>query len=109
MKIYLFVIAVASSAACNTDVAGPDPTATLRVAKERAARAQIAIMASALEAAKVMGGGEYPASLTGALEQPEPDPWGSAWIYARPGKAGKPYDLYSAGPDKTPNTADDVR
>jgi hypothetical protein len=109
MKSLLTVITVMFAAACNSNVAGADPTAQLRQAKESLAKSQIATMSTALEAFKV-GNSEYPTTLSGALEQPGPDPWGSAWIYVYPAKKGnKPYDLYSAGPDKTPNTADDVR
>jgi general secretion pathway protein G len=36
------------------------------------------------------------------------DPWGSDYIYFCPGrKHPDKYDLYSAGPDRLPNTADD--
>jgi general secretion pathway protein G len=36
------------------------------------------------------------------------DPWGNEYIYLCPGrKHPQSYDLYSAGPDRIPNTADD--
>src|SRR5437764_7295016 len=36
------------------------------------------------------------------------DPWGSVYIYRCPGiKHPDKYDLYSAGPDRQPDTADD--
>jgi general secretion pathway protein G len=36
------------------------------------------------------------------------DPWGSNYIYRNPGmKNSGGYDLYSAGPDRQPDTADD--
>ncbi|HEX8281691.1 MAG TPA: type II secretion system major pseudopilin GspG [Chthoniobacterales bacterium] len=36
------------------------------------------------------------------------DPWGSNYIYAAPGRKNPTgYDLYSAGPDRKPDTADD--
>jgi len=36
------------------------------------------------------------------------DPWGTPYIYYCPGrKNANGYDLYSAGPDRTPDTADD--
>lgn len=31
------------------------------------------------------------------------DPWGAAYVYAVPGPAGKPFALYSLGPDGNPN------
>ncbi len=37
------------------------------------------------------------------------DPWNKAYIYHNPGKRNKNgYDLYSAGPDRQPDTEDDV-
>ncbi len=37
------------------------------------------------------------------------DPWGSVYIYRCPGiKRPDKYDLYSAGPDRQPETPDDV-
>lgn len=36
------------------------------------------------------------------------DPWGSNYIYASPGRKNpNGFDLYSAGPDRKPDTADD--
>jgi hypothetical protein len=36
------------------------------------------------------------------------DPWGSAYVYVCPGKIRPDdYDLFSAGPDRTPDTVDD--
>jgi type II secretion system protein G len=36
------------------------------------------------------------------------DPWGTNYIYFYPGRLRRDrYDLYSAGPDQIPNTADD--
>lgn len=36
------------------------------------------------------------------------DPWGNDYVYLCPGQAyPNGYDLYSAGADRTPNTADD--
>ena len=31
------------------------------------------------------------------------DPWGAPYVYAVPGPAGKPFALYSLGPDANPN------
>ncbi len=37
------------------------------------------------------------------------DPWGEAYQYRYPGtKNATSYDVYSKGPDKTPDTADDI-
>jgi type II secretion system protein G len=37
------------------------------------------------------------------------DPWDHPYIYRSPGVGGKDFDLFSAGPDGRPDTADDVR
>ncbi len=38
------------------------------------------------------------------------DPWGSEYLYRYPGvKNPNKYDIYSAGPDRTPDTADDIQ
>jgi len=36
------------------------------------------------------------------------DPWGNAYQYARPGKNGRPFDVWSLGPDGKDGTEDDV-
>ena len=37
------------------------------------------------------------------------DPWGKEYLYLQPGKHNPTgYDLYSAGPDRIPDTADDI-
>ena len=37
------------------------------------------------------------------------DPWGKEFIYVYPGVHNpKSYDIYSSGPDKLPNTTDDI-
>jgi general secretion pathway protein G len=42
------------------------------------------------------------------FKQPPKDPWGSDYIYRCPGqKHPENYDLYSAGPDRRPDTDDD--
>ncbi|MDQ2867084.1 MAG: type II secretion system major pseudopilin GspG [Verrucomicrobiota bacterium] len=42
------------------------------------------------------------------MEQVPTDPWGMPYIYKCPGlKNPTKYDLYSAGPDRLPDTADD--
>ena len=40
------------------------------------------------------------------FKQVPKDPWGSDYIYRCPGQKGR-YDLFSAGPDRIPDTADD--
>ncbi len=40
-------------------------------------------------------------------DQPE-DPWGKPYVYRVPGKDGKKYDLFSAGPDGQEGTKDDL-
>ncbi len=43
------------------------------------------------------------------FEEIPTDPWGQTYRYVAPGKrSGKAYDLYSAGPDRQPDTADDL-
>ena len=45
----------------------------------------------------------------GYLKRLRLDPWGTAYVYARPGrKSGGAYDVYSAGADGRPDTEDDV-
>ena len=42
------------------------------------------------------------------FKQVPKDPWGSDYVYRCPGlKTSGGYDLYSAGPDRTPETPDD--
>lgn len=42
------------------------------------------------------------------MEQVPTDPWGTPYLYKCPGlKNPTKYDLYSAGPDRLPDTADD--
>jgi len=42
------------------------------------------------------------------FDQLPKDPWGSPYVYRCPGiKNPNGYDLYSAGPDRVPDTADD--
>lgn len=58
---------------------------------------------------------QYPGSLselmTGDrkyLRRMQKDPWGQDYLYKTPGAHGDAFDVWSAGPDKTPNNADDV-
>jgi general secretion pathway protein G len=51
----------------------------------------------------------FPAAWQKLLGEIPPDPWGKPYIYRCPGirhPAG--YDLFSAGPDRKPDTSDDV-
>src|SRR5204862_8257292 len=49
-----------------------------------------------------------PARWTQLMTDVQKDPWGMPYIYACPGRKNPSgYDLYSAGPDRTPDTADD--
>ena len=53
------------------------------------------------------GSGAYPGTLS-VLKNVPKDPWGSDYVYRFPGQHNpKSYDLFSAGPDKRPDTADD--
>lgn len=36
------------------------------------------------------------------------DPWGHPYLYKYPGEHGTEYDVFSAGPDGQPGTADDI-
>jgi general secretion pathway protein G len=49
-----------------------------------------------------------PSSWRRLMEDVPKDPWGSAYIYRNPGrKNSSGYDLFSAGPDRIPDTSDD--
>ena len=49
-----------------------------------------------------------PASWRRLMEDVPKDPWGSLYIYRNPGRKNSTgYDLFSAGPDRIPDTADD--
>ncbi len=49
-----------------------------------------------------------PSRWTQLLDSVPKDPWKVEYIYASPGKKNPDsYDLYSAGPDRKPDTADD--
>jgi general secretion pathway protein G len=50
-----------------------------------------------------------PARWTQFLDSVPKDPWGKEFVYLSPGKKNPSgYDLYSSGPDRLPDTADDV-
>lgn len=62
-----------------------------------------------LQALVVRPQGEpQPTRWTQFLDSVPKDPWGKEFIYVSPGRKNpNSYDLYSAGPDRTPDTADD--
>jgi general secretion pathway protein G len=43
------------------------------------------------------------------VEKAPVDWWGNPYFYRCPGSTGKPYDLFSCGPDGIPGTADDIK
>ena len=50
-----------------------------------------------------------PLRWTQLLESVPKDPWGKDFIYLSPGRRNSNgYDLYSSGPDRLPDTADDI-
>jgi general secretion pathway protein G len=95
-------------------------------AKQTAVRADVQAIGTQLQLYESMNG-FFPATgqglqalVTQASTDPRPtrwyqffkqvpkDPWGSDYIYRCPGqKNSGGYDLYSAGPDRQPDTADD--
>jgi general secretion pathway protein G len=99
---------------------------TTGVAKGVAVRSDIQTISTQLKLYESMNG-FYPTTEQGLLalvSQPESDPkptrwyqlfkdmpkdpWGMPYIYRCPGiKNPNSYDLYSSGPDRTPETADD--
>ena len=49
-----------------------------------------------------------PTRWTQLLDSVPKDPWGKDYVYVSPGRKNpNGYDLYSSGPDRTPDTADD--
>ena len=45
---------------------------------------------------------------TGAVDQVPRDPWDTEYVYRFPGKHNpKEYDIFSAGPDRNPETEED--
>ena len=50
-----------------------------------------------------------PTRWTQMLDSVPKDPWGKDFVYLNPGRKNpNSYDLYSCGPDRTPDTADDT-
>ena len=83
----------------------------LGVAKGTVTRADIQGIRTMLLSYNGMNG-SYPDSLSALvprlMEEVPKDPYGSLYIYRYPGQRNSAgYDLFSAGPDKIPDTADD--
>lgn len=90
-------------------------------AKITAARAQIGTVSTAIKMYKV-NNRNLPPNLDALVKPPanvpvkKPfieangilDPWDNKYIYKSPGRDGKAYDIFSAGPDKREGTDDDV-
>ena len=54
------------------------------------------------------GGEPRPIRWTQLLDSVPKDPWGKDYVYLSPGRRNpNGYDLYSSGPDRIPDTADD--
>ena len=98
-------------------------------AKKAAVKAQLSVIGSALELFET-DNGFYPSSeqgLDALIKKPEAltaddawkgpylkrnpvDPWGCRYFYIYPAQQSQEtYDLYSAGPDRKPQTPDDIR
>jgi len=94
-------------------------------AKEKAAKAQIVNLSSALKTYEIDTGG-FPTTQQGLdalMNDPgqvsgwqgpyldaavEFDPWGNAYQYRAPGTHNNDFDLYSFGPDGSSGTDDDI-
>ncbi len=79
------------------------------------ARADIERLMDAIDMYAIDHNDKYPGSLgeltTGSktyLRRMQKDPWGGEYLYKAPGGNNRPFDVWSAGPDKTPNNADDI-
>ncbi len=58
-----------------------------------------------------MGLAPLAVGITKELEKVPPDDWGTPFVYLYPSTSGnpeRPFDLKSNGPDKLPNTQDDI-
>ena len=103
----------------------PDPNPEL-TANLKVVRRDLSTLTTALELYRVYKG-QYPPSLSALYQKPdagEPekwdglyltgngpprDPWGRPYSYLFPGDRNpKGYDLYSSGPDRIPDTKDDI-
>jgi|ERR1051325_2440132 general secretion pathway protein G len=88
---------------------------TLDVAKETRARADIQGIRTLLLSYNGSNG-YYPTGDQGLsalvprlMESVPLDPWGTPYVYRSPGRSNPSgYDLFSAGPDRLPDTADDI-
>ncbi len=87
-----------------------------REAQIRAAKGDIANLSTAVDLFALDNNDTYPTSLedlvTGErryVRELQPDPWGNPYIYRPPTDIMRAdYDIFSAGPDGTPGTEDDV-
>ena len=85
---------------------------TLDIAKETRTRADIQGIKTLLLSYNGTNG-TYPESLTALvprlIEEVPKDAWNTPYVYRYPGQRNPgSYDLCSAGPDKIPDTADDI-
>jgi len=88
---------------------------TLDVAKDTRARADIQGIRTLLLSYNGSNG-YYPSTDQGLnalvprlMESIPLDPWGTPYVYRSPGRTNPSgYDLFSAGPDRLPDTQDDV-
>src|SRR6266513_2457695 len=83
---------------------------TTAIAKAMRVQADVQAIKTQLQLYESMNG-FYPTTeqgLQALVTQPDKDPWGNGYIYRCPGlKHPSGYDLYSAGPDRQTDTADD--
>jgi len=85
---------------------------TLDIAKETRTRADIQGIKTMLLSYNGTNG-SYPESLNALvprlMEEVPKDAWNTPYVYRYPGQRNPgSYDLFSAGPDKIPDTADDI-
>lgn len=82
-------------------------------ARVKAAEGDIATYVSAVELYALDHNDQYPESLDQLngkyVRELRPDPWGTPYQYRVPGKTHtESFDIFSSGPDLSPNTDDDV-
>lgn len=121
IEILVVVVILAILAA----IVVPNVISRIKDAKISAAIADIKAFDNAIDQYK-LDMGTVPPNLDALITPPSPrgkwngpylknidhiplDPWGNAYIYKVPGSNGREYDLYSAGPDGQPGTADDIQ
>ncbi|HLI48076.1 MAG TPA: type II secretion system major pseudopilin GspG [Chthonomonas sp.] len=121
IEILVVVVILAILAA----IVVPNVISRIKDAKISAAIADIKAFDNAIDQYK-LDMGTVPPNLDALITPPSPrgkwngpylknidhiplDPWGNPYIYKVPGSNGREYDLYSAGPDGQPGTADDIQ